>query len=663
MGRQKLSNSAMSPSGDCDESWSEIEQFVAEISELSQSSHSLAEFASQSLRQTVELLAAHSASLWVVGQQSELQPVCHVDQHAQLNPAEVDCSAPHTRFLQAVIHSGKPQSSPAQQQSDQIWIAVPIQLDRDVVGTIEVTQPAATNDATLLGNERLLAMVGELTGDFLRRQQLNDYKQATDRWQQYEILSQRAHASLDLQDTAYQLVNDGRLFIGCDRASLLIPRRGQMQTLAISGVDSFQRRSNLVRAMESLAAAVAPSGQWLRYRGQTDAMPPQLEQPVCEFSDESHSQSIDVIPLLSSSQTPPQQTGELIGMLILERFEGSEDAGSEERTTRVANLASSALRNAVEYDTLPLLSLARWVRRGQRAGQMQGRKLLIATAIALLAGLALWLIPATLRIDAQGEIQPAIQRHLYAPLDGEVVEVNSGHDEEVVADQVLVVLRSRQLELELQRLQGDYQTIQKKLLAVASARVQSGNDNASDRYPGQLAAEEQELKLQLDSQQTQIDLVKQQREFLNVRSPITGQLLTWNPQELLADRPVQRGQLLVSVADLSGPWILELDVPDRQIGHVIQAQRAQEQPLDVTFALATGRATTYRGKLLKMAGRTEVTDEGQAATRAEVTVPKTAIKMLRPGATIYAKIDCGQHSLGFVWLHDIFQTIRAWLFF
>ncbi|MDV6033357.1 MAG: HlyD family efflux transporter periplasmic adaptor subunit [Phycisphaera sp. RhM] len=665
----------------CGEEWGEIEQFVAEISERSQASVSLQAFASEALERTVELLGAAGGSVWMVDDAAGYQSLCQVKVDSELPDAALIAGEQHTRFLRSVLDSSRQQSAaiphatapgdrpqrtpsrPGGVHETYFWTGSPLRIDQDVIGVLEVVQSNSISPAARTGSERLLAIVADLTGDFLRRQRLKDLQSAVDRWRQYEALCQRAHASLDLPDTAYQLVNDGRWFIGCDRVSLLVPRRGRLTAMATSGVDTLDRRSDLVRSMEELAKAVEPSRQWLRYRGTTDQFPPQLERPLCAFADDSHSQSIDVVPLLASSDVSGDATESLVGMLVLEKFDASIDPDAEERIVRIANLCSSALRNAIDYQSLPMLSLARWLRRTIRYGGLQRRKLAIVTVAVVLAILALRVIPATHYVAAEGEAQPLIRRNIYAPVDGEVVEVRGGHDESVTADQILVVLRSRDLELELERLQGEYQTTEKRLLAIASARVQTGFDEASARIPGQLAAEEQELKQQLASLQTQIALVRKQRDSLEIRSPIGGRILTWDPEDLLADRPVQRGQLLVSVADLSGPWVLELLVPDRSVGHVISAQRIEDVPLDVSFTLATGSSPTYRGSLKQIAGRTEVLDQQQASTRVLVSVPSEAVELLRPGTTIKAKFDCGRRSLGFVWLHDLFETVRGWILF
>ncbi|MCA9139389.1 MAG: HlyD family efflux transporter periplasmic adaptor subunit, partial [Planctomycetales bacterium] len=546
---------------------------------------------------------------------------------------------------------------------DGVWIAAPFRVDQRAVGVVELIQPRTISSTGVAGCERLLAMLADLTGDFLRRRQIDELVVATDQWHLYEALSQRVHASLDLRRTAYQIVNDGRLFVRCDRVCLVVAIRARFQPLAISGVDTFDRRSNMVRSMESLATAVAASGQWLRYRGDTSQLPPQLEQPISAFADESNSQTIDVVPLFAPALDSGETSDELVGVLILERFDATDRRGAEQRIIQLATLSSSALRNAIDYQTLPLLSLARWIRNLMRSGDRRRRQLTIAASSLVVFGVALFVIPATFQVKAEGKAQPLIRRNIYAPLDGEVVEVGGAHDETVKKDHVLVQLRSRELEVELQRLQGEYQTTEKKLLAVASARVQNLHDNDADRVSGQLAAEEQELKQELASLNAQLVLIRRQREQLAVRSPIDGQIMTWDPAELLSDRPVQRGQLLMAVADVNGPWVLELTVPERRVGHLIAAQREVQQPLDVTFTLATGGAPTYRGTVQQIAGRTEVIDNQQSTTRVRVAVPEEAVQMLRPGTAIHAKVNCGPKSLGFVWLHDVYETVRSWLLF
>ena len=83
-------------------------------------------------------------------------------------------------------------------------------------------------------------------------------------------------------------------------------------------------------------------------------------------------------------------------------------------------------------------------------------------------------------------------------------------------------------------------------------------------------------------------------------SPIDGQILTWDVEpQLLESRPVQRGQVLLAVGDLAGPWQLELRLPDDHAGYVLEAEQTIDPKLDVDFLLATDPGTTYRGHVEK----------------------------------------------------------------
>lgn len=664
----------MSSLGDSDHGWSEIEQFVAEIAELSQSDLAFTEFCDQLLDRLIEMLSAAGAAIWVRGQQNQLHLQCERNLQLLGSQDPLPTTTEHAQFLQHVIETGQAAiASPghritsgksATNDSEYFWVGTPYRIDSEVTGAIVVLQPAGIGPDALQGNVKLLEMVSDLAGDFLRRQQVHDLRQNDQGWRQYESLVARVHGSLDLRDTAYQLVNDGRSYLGCDRVSLVLRRGTQWRVIAISGVDTFERRSPPIVALEQLVDPVMQLGQRFGFRGDGQSLPPQLESPLSSYLDLSHVQMIEIVPMRNRPVTEmdrdPLGSGS-IAALVIEQFDSAGAPVSSERVDRLVALGGKAIGNSLDYDTLPLLSLARFVRRASRAGHRQRSKLYFAGALLLAVALILALVPATLTVEARGELQPEVRRDIYAPLDAEVVEVLHQHGDLVEQGQPLLELRSRPLEIELQRLQGEYQTTEKKLLAVASARVQADEGQTIDRYPGQLAAEEQELKQRLISVQQQLELARRQRDQLNVRSPIAGEVLTWDPQELLADRPVLRGQLLLTTADLTGDWELELQVPDDHAGYMLAAQATGEQPLLVTFSLATDRGTTYEGRIKRVSGRAEILDGQQASVRVTASVPEIERRLLRPGATIYARIDCGKRSLGFVWLHDLIDAVKAWV--
>ena len=109
----------------------------------------------------------------------------------------------------------------------------------------------------------------ELAGDFLKTHQLRHFSDRQTLWTQLEDFTRTVHASLNPQETAYTIVNEGRRLIECDRVSVAIRRGQKCKIEAISGQDMFDKRSNTVRLLGKLATAVVATGEAVWYTGDT----------------------------------------------------------------------------------------------------------------------------------------------------------------------------------------------------------------------------------------------------------------------------------------------------------------------------------------------------------------------------------------------------------
>jgi len=352
------------------------------------------------------------------------------------------------------------------------------------------------------------------------------------------------------------------------------------------------------------------------------------------------------------------------GVLVVERFTHLADDGLRARVAAVCPPAATALRNALEVSGIPLLPLLRAVRRaGWYARWQQLPRTLTVAALLLAAGLALTLVPADFRIVARGELQPQRRHHVFAPSDGVVSALAKGQGEPVRAGEALVVLTNPKLELEFTEVVGKKRTTEEQLAAVRAARFR--NDpaavNARDRYD--LTAQEEQLKEKLAGLEKQYQILAEQRRQLEVRSPTRGQILTWDIERSLAARPVQRGEKLLTVADLDGPWEVELRVDDDQAGHVLRALRERGPQVPVSYILATNPGVHYEGRIREIATATEVDDMGRAKVWAIVDIAGATLPQPQPGATVIAKIHCGRRALGYVWFRPLFEALQSrWLF-
>lgn len=124
----------------------------------------------------------------------------------------------------------------------------------------------------------------------------------------------------------------------------------------------------------------------------------------------------------------------------------------------------------------------------------------------------------------------------------------------------------------------------------------------------------------------------------------------------------------MNVADLTGPWMLELRVPEHRMGHIADAWKATQeagQPLTVRFVLSTSPNDEHEGVVQKIASRAEMDEHQEHTVLVTVTLDKASISdpLLRPGAAATGKLLCGRRPLGYVWLHDVLEWFQREILF
>ena len=181
--------------------------------------------------------------------------------------------------------------------------------------------------------------------------------------------------------------------------------------------------------------------------------------------------------------------------------------------------------------------------------------------------------------------------------------------------------------------------------------------------------EERQLLSELANLRAQQKIIHVQQAELTITSPIDGTVVGWQLQRRLTDRPVSRGNLLVSVVDHAGPWSLRLRVPDRDVGPVLEA--AKENPeLPIRFAVATEPESSFAATLQTIARSSRLGEAGEhiidataVVTLASDEAPQPdALRLdrfrgeqVRVGADVTAKIACGQRSAVRSWFSDVFD--------
>jgi hypothetical protein len=283
---------------------------------------------------------------------------------------------------------------------------------------------------------------------------------------------------------------------------------------------------------------------------------------------------------------------------------------------------------------------------------------ILAAATALLV-----MLPVDFTVEAEGSLQPQLRRNLFAPADGVVEQVLVEHGDEVSRDSELLRLSDHKLDFERTRVAGELQVAQANLAAVRAKRSGGRNPRDARDSEQQLAAEEEQLKQQIAGLLRQQVLLDELQGNLRVDSPIDGRILTWNTRERLQDRPVKHGQLLLTVADPQGAWILEVRVADNDVGYVLAAREQIRGDLPVSYLLATDSSVTYQGRIERVSQVTDSNDGEPPTALVTVTLEGAPPPDLRAGAGVVARIHCGNRSLGYVWLHDLIDAVRSRVLF
>ena len=664
-------------------SWTEIEDLLDHLAQRAAEPIVSADFFTELLNQAVPALAAVAGAVWTINPQGQMELAHQVNLSATEVGASEDAMETHTCLLRkAVGESGAflvPPGSAADagtrngqpdNPTEYLILFSPIRAENNMVGLLEIFQRPHTTPAAQQGFLRFLETLSEIAADFTRRQELRDLRDRAALWGQYEAFAERVHADLDLDRTAFVLANDGRGLIGCDRVSVvLVKGRRNCRLKAMSGQDTVDRRANTVRFLEQLCAAVVRANEPLWYHDDTANLPPQLEVPLERYVDESHARMVAVVPLKDPvDEEQPFGRVRTFGALVAERFDADPDPETtRHRVEAVCGHGAAALRNSLAYQNLPFFKVlktfqgAAWFIRLKNLPKTLLVVLLIAAVIA-----ALVLVPADFTVSGEGELQPEIRRDVFAWSDGVVEKVRVEHGQIVEKDQLLAEMRQTELQYEISRVLGEKQTATARLASVRASKFSKPSDislQENRQRIAQLTAEESEIAELLSSLDEQLKILNQKQAELKIKSPIAGQVLTWDVSPLLDKRPVTRGQVLMTVADLKGPWVVEIRVPDDQIGHVFEARRRRGEDLPVEFLLATDPETTYTGKISRISMRTETDKENGASVLVTVSINEGDIPDLRPGATVIPKISCGEKPVGYVWFHDLIDAVKTYILF
>jgi multidrug efflux pump subunit AcrA (membrane-fusion protein) len=676
----------------------QIRKLVAEIADLAESDIQPNEFYVEFLNRSVAAVAATGGAFWMMDGKGGLRLQYQVEFGVTgLMDGRVK-TAPHDALLGCMLQASQSQIIPpsaviegvpqAYNPTEFALIIAPLMVDKQVVGLLEIlmdpTRRAAQQKSTL----RFVSDLCDLAATYLKNRQMRQMMSQQRLWNQLEGFTHQIHGSLDLKETAYAVVNDGKRLVACDRLTVALKIASRTMVEAVSGQEVVEQRSNLVRELTRLCKVVIRSGEDLLYTGNTDGLAPDIRDALEMYVDESGSKVV-VVTLLHQPETIGEEgtdnkTKEKVpfGCLVAEQI-GDELAPTDmhARTEVVSRHASTALWNAQEHHKIFLKPVLKAL--GSPWRMFRGRTL--AKIAAVLAGVmvfvaAMAFIPCTLTIEGHGSLLPEERHKIYAPLAGIVAEVMVDHDARVKKGDVLARLDSYELQKELKGLLADKQKAESSIvsLGLQSAKLRNGQD---EQEQIQVKAQLAEAKITARSSKERIEILNEQVELMNVRSPQDGVITTWEAKKTLMGRPVEIGTELLQVAAEDGDWILEVEVPDDDMGPILAAQSKLDadikagrkkvgSTLSAYFVTMTDPEHRYGGYVVRIAPGAETMAESEQyknrhivkvtigfseAVRQDYLV-RNEVKVMRPGAEVRARVDCGGTNLAYYLLRKPIQV-------
>jgi hypothetical protein len=666
----------------------QIRALVGEIAQLSKSDLSSEEFYAAFLQRVVSALAAVGGAVWTLGEGGRLQKECQINLSETLSDPQSDDAIRHLKLLQAVMARGEPQLiPPGAAAQDPEAGANPTRLllvlgllksEGQLEGVVEIFQRPDSQPVTQRGYLRFLVQMCEMAGEWLKSRKLKQFSDRHSLWAQADHFSRLVHEGLNARETAYTIANEGRRLIGCDRVAVAFKKGSKCIVEAISGQDTLDNRSNIVAALNKLATRVVATGEPLWYEGVSDDLPPQVEEAIEGYVEESYAKAVTVLPLRKPRPIDAEQSSlaaaraeientdplEVIGALIIEQIES--DLPREVISPRVDLVyehSARALSNALEHSNLFLMPV--WRAIGKAAWIVRARTLpktltIAGIIVALLVAMAV--VPWDYNMKAKGALQPEIRQDVFTDSEGVIVKVFKGTGDEVKAGEPLVELRNPDLEVQLVDVTGQKLATQEQLSAIERSILHERTLDVAER--AQLFGQRAQLHQRLRSLELQEEILLAKKRDLVIRAPISGIIITWDVDKMLAHRPVTTGQMLMTIADPTGPWELELYMPERRSGKVnfARADESLGPELPVTYVLATAPDVSLQGKIKNVDDTITMHEEEGSVMRIRVDIQQEDLDHPSPGATATAKVYCGRRPIGWCWFHEAIEWVEAWWF-
>ncbi|QDT64860.1 efflux RND transporter periplasmic adaptor subunit [Calycomorphotria hydatis] len=616
-------------------------------------------------------IGAHRVCLWN-RQNDEFQLVLHNSEGSDNSHEQL---GQHLNVVVAAIQHVRTQIVQLEQSNASLVLAIPFYVE-DSSAALEVVFEESLPEKVIAVLREAIEWAVKILAEFVQRSSLPS--PTPHFWQAAHDYSISLQRTLQLNNVARVVANDAAVLLGCDRLSVVLKRGPRARVQAVTGQSEINRRGDCAKSIRQLAQQLMRHNELLEFNGTQDEYPPYISKSLADVVRVNGTKVLFAVPLCVPEKEKTGEEGTVqkktspenipYGCLIAEWFQPSpptEDVKS--KLNSILPATTQSLWNARQLSRIPFWRAQHTI--GSALAKLRERyryqSLAIITALAVAIVLCIFMT-LPYRITAEGELLPDVRRRVFAAIDGDVREVHVDGGEQVTEGQLLFTLKNEELEAEIISVNSEVGEKRQQLRALI-ARWDEAVKSARRADAIDLQGEIESMRVELNGLERRQDVLKEREKLLAVKSPIAGTVASFQIAEKLIGKPVSRGEYLTVIMDETGPWRLELAIPENRISQV--KKNLNEQSLDgpatdtnTRYIVLTDPEVSYESTLTELSTRVEPSRDGDPTVDGYARLAK-AQPTLRIGAKVRARVDCGPRSLGYVLFGDVIDFVRRYLWF
>jgi multidrug resistance efflux pump len=618
-----------------------IQLAVSELVNLADSKVEMGSFLGRFLRQSVGLLDGVGGTVWIL-RGNNLDPVF---QEGVARELEGKLGEEIQKIPSIVLEQRKPYVASLGNHAGEnpgydgnlVATYVMLESDQGPLGILQVIKRTGPEQVVYEEEVKLLQNLARIVSLYLTNVRLPKIVGRFGDLSRLFSADREIFSSLDPLEIAYKLANVIPELMEVQRCTVATYDGDRLVIRAISGQDTIDSKSVVVKRLTRLLAHAATAGEPLFICGSREESFDKV--PALRGEVDTYFQ---LNPFRSLYTFPIEVEGETLGLLCLESTREEPFLENDRALVELfSKQGAVALRNARLHHSIPMrvpyekwLAARRWVAETPRV------KVGIYFLLALVVFVGPFVWPVQVRVGGDVEVAPVQRTFARSKVDGVLREFKIREGEQVRAGQVVALLDDEEPQ---------------KRLREAAARAEILRASATKYHGvGQIAEYEVE-KLKLQEVQIEIELLRDMLGKARILAESEGTVLTPQPRMLeRIGKPVVRGEEIIEVGDLND-LILQAAVPEEDISWVKAGH-------PISFILNSLPERRMETKVALIHPKAEVKEKGNFFI---VDAELSGIKgvQFKPGMKGTGKVYGEERSLAFVFFRRLLNFVRIHVLF